>query len=962
MMKKIFILTNLVLLLGFSLMTINGQNINMYHGNQLVGEGNFYDEGGVSGDYPATTEETITLTLCSETQHDFGAGWVFSQLQFNFTQFALGVGDTLFIYDGDSDASPLIGAYNSVNSPGVVISTGQCLTFVFYSDGIADLNGLNMGWAARYAPYFHTAKPYNLNAATAANLEIMECNAILYDSGGPTGNFASGENNTLVFSSNVGTHVKAECASFNVGTNSILEIFDGNLAYDPANARRIGYFKSGYAPPAALISSGTSLSFRFITQGTGTGFKFNITCVPEVYNPDPTESACPKVELGRYVVSGPFIPEDTLTFDCNAPMILLQADINAPGLLTYDYTVQSIPYNPPFAFYGAGMTQVPTTSDDSYLGPKPLTPLINPSGTPFSFAFYGNNYSSCVPGTNGFITFNNIGAGSSGWQYTQSIPNTADPNYTFLSSYNYKNSVFGVMQDTYPGAGSPPPNSGVYYGNQGDIPCRTFVFSFYRLPQFSCTSDNLSTYQMVLYEGSNIIDIYIKQRTVCSSWNNGNGLAGILNQGGNQAVVPPGRNTGTWTAYEEAWRFIPITPTNYTVTWYKNSAIPANIIPNNNLDKKIIAVYPEETTNYIAELEFETSSNVTYTLYDTLRIIVDKPAINATSAVPSVCPGEPVELTINTVNANEADMLESFKWYQGSDSIANTQTIVVSPNATTTYRVIVTYTNNCENSDTVTVTVPELVMPVIVGDTTICSGEKSTLTVTEAEGNYIWSTGATTSSIVVAPSETTDYTVNVATPIGCITKDTITVHVAPTPTAIFVPNPNHVYVENGEGLVNFVNLSQNGDFYNWNFGDKYAIPSDNNSTLETPLHIYTRSGRYRTSLTVESDEGCLDSTHQFVTVEVPYFFYAPSSFTPNGDGVNDFFYSSGEGIDPDHFEMFIYNRNGNLIFKSTTPYDYWDGRNADGSKTQAGVYVYLIVTHDMEGNPKKYQGSVTLIR
>lgn len=925
--------------------------------------GYFYDQGGLTNDYPATTEGSIQLTLTSNIQYNYGTvpapNWVFSSLQFNFTQFALGIGDTLFIYDGNTTAAPLIGAYNSVNNPGVIISTGRSLTFVFYSDGIADLNGLNMGWRAFYGTFFHQPRPYFLNSNNFG--DMMECNAILYDSGGPTGNFASGENNTIVFRSNIGTHIKAERISFDVGS-SVLEIFDGNLNDDP-NARRIGYFKNGYIPPEVIISSGPTLSFRFITQGTGLGFQFDISCITEIFQQGPGESACPKIELGPYLVNGTFTPQDTIVFDCSTPMVLLYANIKAPGLPTKDYIVQSIPYDPPFAFYGAGMTQVPSSDDDRWLGPKPLTPLSNPSGYPFNFSFYGVPYTHCVPGTNGAISFNNLSAGPAGWDYSETIPNTADPAYTFIVGNNHKNSLFGVFQDTYPGAGSPPPNSGIYFGHQGEFPCRTFVFSFYRLPQFSCTADNLSTYQMVMYEGSNIIDVYVQQRTVCASWNDGSGLIGVLNLGGNQAVVPPGRNTGPWTTTNEAWRFIPISPIdNIEAVWYKNSVSPANLIINNNLDEKVLAVFPDETTTYIGKLEFPTPVGTSYILYDSLVVVVNKPAINATSAVPTVCPNEPVELTINTVNPNEEDQLASFRWYEGTTLLGTDQTIEVSPNATTTYNVIITYTNNCENSDTLSITVPELIKPVIIGDTTLCDGERSTLIVTEADGTYNWSTGATSESIIVSPSETSEYSVDVTTPIGCITKDSITVNVSVKPTAMFLPSPNHVYVENGEGPINFVNMSQDGTFYTWNFGDQHSLPSDNFSALESPIHIYTRSGKYKASLVVESDKGCIDSTHQFVTVEVPYFYYVPNSFTPNGDGINDLFFTSGEGVDPENFEMYLYNRMGNLIFKSVTPYDYWDGRTLDGTLAAAGVYVYVIITHDMEGNPKRYQGSVTLIR
>lgn len=150
--------------------------------------------------------------------------------------------------------------------------------------------------------------------------------------------------------------------------------------------------------------------------------------------------------------------------------------------------------------------------------------------------------------------------------------------------------------------------------------------------------------------------------------------------------------------------------------------------------------------------------------------------------------------------------------------------------------------------------------------------------------------------------------------------------------------------------------------YSWNFGDAYSLPSDNISDLETPTHIYTRSGKYKVALTVETDQGCTDSISQFVVVEVPYFFYAPNAFTPNNDGVNDLFYTAGEGIDPDFFEMIIYNKYGNIVFRSKTPFDYWDGLDRDGSKAPSGVYVYVITTQDMEGNPKRYEGTVNLIR
>lgn len=281
---------------------LKAEIINMYHGTQTTDEGKFYDEGGSLNNYPATDLGTMTLTLESSTYYNFGSGFVASLLQFNFTMFAIGFGDTLFIYDGQDQNAPLIGAYSGVNSPGLITSSTKYITFVFYSDGIADLNGLNAGWKADFGYYFNTPKVFNLSP-TLALTENQTCNAILYDSGGPSGNFASGEDKTIVFTSQLGTYIKAKRITFDVGTN-ILEIWDGNLPGDPTNARRIGYFKNGYLPPDSLISSGPSMSFKFVTTSTGPGFRFDISCVEEIYKPSPTQSACPRVVLGPYAGTG----------------------------------------------------------------------------------------------------------------------------------------------------------------------------------------------------------------------------------------------------------------------------------------------------------------------------------------------------------------------------------------------------------------------------------------------------------------------------------------------------------------------------------------------------------------------------------------------------------------------------------------------------------------------------------
>lgn len=958
-MKRAFTLyVLLLLLLPFS---ISAQVVVMSQGEVAISEGSFADPAGLNNDYVDTTQIYIVQTLCSETygDNDGDGNWEQSWIHINFIEFALGLGDTLFIYDGDDITAPLIGAFNGVSTPGDIYSSTGCLTFLFVTDGIVDLPGMNSGWRGNFAPYFEDPQIINLNSASTT---IETCHAKFYDAGGPSASFtapgASGQQ--IVFQGDDGQHVRADINTFTIPSTATVEIFDGNIISMPTEARRIGYFKSSFPPPSVIISSGQFLSFKITGTGTAAGWDIDISCVAEIYEQEEGASGCPDISIGRYQFGGDFQEADTIAFNCTDPLIILRAVANAPGHLTNDYTVQSIPYDPPFAFYGGGLTYVPANADDQWHTTTQL-----PAN--FGFSFYGSNYTQVVTGLNGAISFNNINTPTgSGYSYSQTIPNVNDANFTFISGNNHKNCVFGVFQDTYPGAGSPPANSGIWYGQMGESPCRTFVMSFYRLPQFSCTSDNLSTYQMVLYEGSNIIDVYVYQRSVCSSWNSGSGLIGILNSMGNMAVVPPGRNTGSWTVTppnSEAWRFIPITPTDYDIKWYENTVSPATEIVNNNSDKKLLTVFPQTTTTYIGQITFTASSGVEYTVRDTVVVTVDRPQFHLTSSANAICPEEEVTLSVVADNADEQGRLVTFHWLNSGDNTTVPNNTFM-PSQTTEYTVVVTYDNACTNSSSTTVEVTDMFKPEIIGDTLICSGDVSTLTATNIAPNGViaWSTGESNATINVSPSESKDYMVSVTSPIGCVTKDTITVNINESPIAAFSPNPPHVYVEDGEGPITFINLSTEADSNLWNFGDNYCINSENTSNLEEPTHIYTRSGTYTVSLTVFTEALCQHSTSTTVIVEVPYFYYIPNAFSPNDDGINDYFFTSGEGLDPDNFEMLIFNRYGQLVFKSTTPFDYWDGRDRNGKMSDMGEYIYKITTHDMEGIAKTYSGTIMLVR
>lgn len=160
-----------------------------------------------------------------------------------------------------------------------------------------------------------------------------------------------------------------------------------------------------------------------------------------------------------------------------------------------------------------------------------------------------------------------------------------------------------------------------------------------------------------------------------------------------------------------------------------------------------------------------------------------------------------------------------------------------------------------------------------------CSGSDSAV-VTAPTGffTYLWSTGDTTQSIIVDPLVISNLNCTITSISGCqATLNTIL-----TPTII---NPSFTYSNNCVGTINFTNTSTitNGTIISslWTFGDNTSTQNSLNG-----IHTYTSPGNYLVTLTTISDNGCANSTAQYITV----YPNPVASFTHNyvclGDEVN----------------------------------------------------------------------------
>ena len=91
--------------------------------------------------------------------------------------------------------------------------------------------------------------------------------------------------------------------------------------------------------------------------------------------------------------------------------------------------------------------------------------------------------------------------------------------------------------------------------------------------------------------------------------------------------------------------------------------------------------------------------------------------------------------------------------------------------------------------------------------------------------------------------------------------------------------------------------------------------------------------------------------------------YIPSAFTPNGNGINDEFSIRGYGLSEESFELTIFDRWGNLVFKTIDIKEGWNGAIANKGKTaQTDTYVYRVVYKDLKDKKHSHTGPVTVLR
>ena len=601
---------------------------------------------------------------------------------------------------------------------------------------------------------------------------------------------------------------------------------------------------------------------------------------------------CPNVNAGG-----------NIELDCDQPCTDLSATFLQTGETT-SYEVAPIDYNPPFP--STGGTPISVNTDDVWSDPIPL---------PFDFCFYGGTYSEILIGSNGVITFdlvNNEPNGFCDWSFSDPIP----------SNNLFSTTIFGPYMDIDPSIDG----SGIInYTIFGEVPCRTMVVNFPVIPYFSCEDLNMTT-QIVIYETTNVVEIYLENRSdACSNWNSGNAVIGLQNQNGTEGISAPNRNTGNWSAINEAWRFTPNGNSNVAFSWLNENNEVISTDP-------IINVCPtDEVTTYTAQAVYTNCNGDEIIENDEVIVTFNGGFIIDLGGNQEFCDEENYTITADLAIANPEDA--SFLWSNNE----TTQSITVTESDI--YTVEVTY-GNCTLSESVSLSFGISPLINLGEDIETCFENNIVLDATPSnmdpnDVTYLWNTGATSPSIIV--NEIGNYSV-IASFGDCKVEDSITIS-GRTDLNIDVNDDFKSCI--GEEWTITANTNEEGVTFQWYLNGE-LITGETNSTLV--LVVSENSSDIENYSVVINKGDCTGTDDVNIELYNVSNCVITQGISPDATpGFNDYldleFLSDRTG---GITNLQIFNRYGTIVFNKNNYINEWKGQDKNGNKLPTGTYYYVI--------------------
>lgn len=278
---------------------------------------------------------------------------------------------------------------------------------------------------------------------------------------------------------------------------------------------------------------------------------------------------------------------------------------------------------------------------------------------------------------------------------------------------------------------------------------------------------------------------------------------------------------------------------------------------------------------------------------------------------------------------------------------------IPAPTQNTTY--FVRWVNGCGPTECLELPIEVYILPdvTVTGKFDICQREITTIySILDPDCNYIWKDVVTDliigteDSVLVSPDDDRWFRLIAQNGNQCVDSIDFLVTVLELPS-----------LELGEDLYLFtcdsVELTAG-----YGMGFDYYLWQD--SSTEATYWV-SETGTYY--VTVYND-GCSITDSIYVELCTEKIFI-PNAFSPNGDGLNDFFRPTLSDYTV-KMEMYIYDRTGGLVTQTDNYSVGWDGKNAKGQDCPSGTYAYIIKYHMKIGKgrtlEKTTSGSVILLR
>ncbi|HKZ67441.1 MAG TPA: gliding motility-associated C-terminal domain-containing protein, partial [Chitinophagaceae bacterium] len=258
-----------------------------------------------------------------------------------------------------------------------------------------------------------------------------------------------------------------------------------------------------------------------------------------------------------------------------------------------------------------------------------------------------------------------------------------------------------------------------------------------------------------------------------------------------------------------------------------------------------------------------------------------------------------------------------------------------------TYYVTLTTSSGCTNIDSVNIDVRAVPSVDAGSDVVICEGSTTTLQGSGSE-SYSWSPASGLSNTTISnpaanPTDSTTYILTVSNG-QCTAYDSVHVYVWKKPTANAGPDKK---IYEGDAVQLEGSATGTNVYYEWTPG--YNL---NDISILNPVVTPTEDTTY--ILQVISNYGCRTATDK-VFVRVYKKITIPNAFSPNNDGINDTWSIDKLNTYPEA-DISVFNRYGQLVFKSKGYANQWDGKY-NGKPLPVGTYYYVFDLKTGLGNP-----------